>query len=316
MQERIADLEARLAAVEERLSALEGGKASEQGDDKPALEPTLDDGLVASASTHIGRVLLIFGGAYLLRAITDFQFVPTGVGIAMGATYAVYWLFMAWRKGLRDSQRASAAFFGGTSVLLALPLLVEAVTKFELLSGRQGLLALAIFFSLALLVAMLRQLRSLAWLVTAGSVGTAVAVLIASHEALLVSLFLVFLGLASLAVVYRTRWMGLQWLGGLGAVAGVAALIGFSVSEQWSVEPRVAAIVACGMFLAYLSGFGYRSHVRGDNVGFFEAVQSEDGFMGPIGRAQHILLFVFACLKSLPSLGPGGMYSSLVSFRF
>ena len=142
-------------------------------------------------------MLLIFGGAYLLRAITDFQFVPTGIGIAMGATYAVYWLFMAWRKGLVDSERAGAAFFGGTSVLLALPLLVEAVTKFELLSGQQGLVALTVYFSLALWVAVLRQLRSLAWLVTIGGIGTAFAILIASHEAPLVAIVLVFLGLAS-----------------------------------------------------------------------------------------------------------------------
>ena len=274
MPDRIADLEARLAAVEKRLSGLEVGQAPEAEFDKAAAEPTLDDGFVASASTHIGRVLLIFGGAYLLRAITDFQFVPTGIGIAMGATYAVYWLFMAWRRGQRKTERASAAFFGGTSVLLALPLLVEAVTRFELLSGRQGLVALTIYFSLALLVAMLRQLRSLAWLVTAGSVATAVAILIASHEALLVSVFLVFVGLASLAVVYRTRWMGLQWLGGLAAIAGVAALIGFSVSEQWSVEPRLAALVAGGMFLAYLFSFAYRSHIRADDIGLFEAIQA------------------------------------------
>ena len=115
---------------------------------------------------------------------------------------------------------------------------------------------------------------SLEWLVTIGGIGTAFAILIASHEAPLVAIVLVFLGLASLAVVYRTAWMGLQWLGGLGAIAGVAALIGFSVSQQWPVEPRIAAIVAAGMFLAYLCGFAYRSHMRGENIGPFEAVQA------------------------------------------
>ena len=129
-QDRIAALESRLAAIESRLDALEGVAPPYQEGQSQASAPTLDDGLLSSASTHIGHVLLIFGGAYLLRAITDCDFVPAGIGLAMGAAYAVFWLFSAARKGRLDSARTAAAFYGGTSVLLALPLLVESVTKF------------------------------------------------------------------------------------------------------------------------------------------------------------------------------------------
>ena len=90
MQDRIAELESRLVVVEQRLNALEGAVSLEPETDRLAAAPTLGDGFVANASTHIGRVLLIFGGAYLLRAITDFQFVPTVIGISMGAVYAVF----------------------------------------------------------------------------------------------------------------------------------------------------------------------------------------------------------------------------------
>jgi len=273
MEDRVAELESRLAAVEQRLTALEGESSTAPGTEKAAPEPNLGEGFVSSASTHIGRVLLIFGGAYLLRAITDFQFVPTAVGISMGAAYALFWLFMAWRKGRVESQRASAAFFGGTSVLLALPLLVEAVTRFELLSGPQGIVALTVFCVLALLVAVAHELRSLGWLVTGGGIATAFAILSASHSAIAVSLFLLLLGLGSLWAVYTRQWMGPQWLGALGANASVLVLAALSGSEQWSVEALTPYLLGATLLTIYLLSFAIHSHVRSKSVGIFEAVQ-------------------------------------------
>jgi hypothetical protein len=273
MPDRIAELESRLQKVEERLAVLEGATGV-SAYDGTAPEPGLDEGFIASASSHIGRVLLIFGGAYLLRAITDFRFVPTAVGLAMGATYALYWLFMAWRRGGTQNLRANAAFFGATSIFLALPLLVEATTKFQLLSGGQGLLSLTVYSALVMAVAVSRSLRSLGWLVTAGAIITAFALLIVSHVALPVSLYLLVLGLVSLWVVYEKAWRGLQWLGAAGADAGAIALIGFSVSEQWPVEPQTALRLAAASLVTWLASFAIRSHVRGRTIGVFEIVQS------------------------------------------
>jgi len=274
MPDRVAELESRLVAVEQRLSVLEGAASTESATRALAPEPSLGDGFVSNASTHIGRVLLIFGGAYLLRAITDFQFVPTAVGIFMGATYAFFWLFMAYRKGSVESQLASAALFGGTSVLLALPLLVEAVTRFELLSGLQGIIALSVFCALALLVAVARNLRSLAWLATGGGIGTAFALLNASHSAVAASLFLTMLGLGSLWAVYIRRWMGPQWLGAIGANAGVLVLAVVSKSEQWSLEAQTPFLMGAMMLLAYLASFAIRSHLRNQSVAIFEPAQA------------------------------------------
>lgn len=274
MEDRVAELESRLARVERRLAALEGASADEAVYDRAAAEPTLGEGFVSNASTQIGRVLLIFGGAYLLRAITDFQFVNTGFGVFMGATYALFWLFMAYRKGHVDSQRASAAFYGATSVLLALPLLVEASTRFELLSGQQGVIALAVFVALALAVAVLRNLRSLAWLVVVGGIGTAAALLASTHVAVPVAAFLLALGLGSLWAAYQREWMGLKWLGAFGANVGVLVLLVFSRSDQWDLQPVIAALFATMLLLAYLFSFAFRTRVRGHEVGIFEPVQA------------------------------------------
>lgn len=274
MQDRVDELESRLSVVEQRLSALENASPAETTVNRSAPEPSLDDGFVADASTQIGRVLLIFGGAYLLRAITDYEFVSTGFGILMGASYALLWLFMAYRKGNVENQRARAVFYGGTSIVLALPLLVEAVSRFELLSGRQGIIALAVFCLLALFVAAIQNLRTIGWLATGGGIATAFAVMIVSHSAVSAATFLLLLGIGSLWIVYRRRWIGLQWLGAFGANAGVMALVVFSGNDQWSVEPRIAALLGNALLLTYLLSFAFRSHVRAQDVGIFETVQA------------------------------------------
>ena len=221
IESQLADVEKRLAAVEQRLRAVEGSAPAQPApaDDTEAT-PSLGEGFLSSITTHIGRVLLIFGGAYLLRAITDFEFVPVALGLFLGACYAVFWLAMAARKGAIDERRADAAFYGGTSTLLAMPLLVEASTRFGLLTGTQALLALLIYLAAALFVSDRRNLRSLGWLTVGGGIVTAFALVIAKQVILEATVLLLLLGLASYWVVQRREWLGLQWLGAAGAGAG------------------------------------------------------------------------------------------------
>jgi uncharacterized membrane protein len=78
MTSSLADLESRLAAVEQRLARLEGERAEDPVYDREAAAPRLGDEFAANASTHIGRVLLIFGGAYLLLGFPDVAAVARG----------------------------------------------------------------------------------------------------------------------------------------------------------------------------------------------------------------------------------------------
>ena len=274
MTARIADLENRLAAVEQRLAKLEGEKAEGSVHEREAAAPRLGDEFAATASKHVGRVLLIFGGAYLLRAITDFQFVPTALGVFMGATYAVFWLFVAYRRGGIESQRTGAAFFGGTSVFLTLPLLHEATTKFGLLSDIEGIAALFVYCALAMTVAVVREVKSLAWLITAGGIATAGASLVTLHSAVPVAAFLLALGLGSLWAEYWRQWLGLRWLGALGANLGVLAMVVLSQSDRWEIEPGLPFMFAVVLLAIYLSSFTYQSHIRGQLLSLFETVQA------------------------------------------
>jgi len=273
MEDRLAVLESRLAEIEQRLSALEG--ASEHGAEGQVLppEPGLDSSFFSRTATHLGRVLLIFGGAYFLRAVTDYQFVHTGLGIAMGASYALLWLFIAYRAGRVESQRSSAAFYSVASTILALPLLVEAATRFELISGSQGAMALTVFCTLALGVAVTRNLRSLAWLIVVGGVGTAFYLVSATYTAVPVVIFLVLLAIGSLWAVYRREWKGPQWIGALGADTGIVALVLITTSDKWTVDPLNAFVLGAALLVSYLVSFAIRTHILGKHIGIFEVVQ-------------------------------------------
>jgi len=274
MSDRLAELERRLASVERRLSVLEGQTPGAPLPDDSEDVPTLGEGFVSNASTLIGRVLLIFGGAYLLRAITDYQVVPTAIGIFLGAIYALFWLYRAFRIGSDEAHHATALFYGGASVLLSLPLLTEATGRFQLLSGAQSVAALSVFCALYLFVAMARDLRILPWLVVLGGIVTGYAILHISKSAIWVSAFLIVLGLGSLWACYLREWKGLQWFGGLGAATGVLALLLLTGSEQWSLDALPVFYLAAALLISYLASFALRTHMQGHDIGFFESVQS------------------------------------------
>ncbi len=274
MTSSIADLETRLAAVEERLAVLERGAPL-----APVHEAQEDigiqgDGLAAAAAAQVGRILLIFGGAFFLRAITESGFVPTPVGLLLGALYAVSWLLVSYRMAADATRRTGAAFLAGTSVFLILPLLHEAATKFGVLSGTQSIIAIAVYCALALAVAAIRDMKALAWLATTGSIVAAASSLVASQTVFAVCAFLLLLGLATLWISRWRDWMGLPWLGAVGANAGVLVLAGLSLSDRWDIAPLVPVSYAIALLGGYLLSFTYHTHVRATLIGVFEGVQT------------------------------------------
>jgi len=307
MDDRISELESRLAAVEQRLNRLEGRDSAPTITDEFQSEPTIGGGFLSSASTLIGRVLLIFGGAFLLRAITDTEVLPTALGISIGAAYALFWLFMAHRKGGDDDQRASALFYGGASILLLLPLLVEAAGRFELLTGTQSIIALTLVCVVTLWVAALRDLRILAWLITAGGVLTAFVLLKTTRSTVPVSAFLILLGVASLWACYQRHWTGPRWLGAVGAGAGVLTLVLLSSSEQWTVTPLSAFVLGSTLLLAYLASFTVHTHIRGKPVGAFEPAQSL------LAVAVTVVAAAFAARAVQLSVAPIGLLTLLLA---
>lgn len=220
MSDRVARLEAQVEelarAVEglaRRMAAVEGGR-SEAVEHLP--EPDrVESGAAPVAAVPIpaateerwgpvallGRTLMVLGGAYLFRALTEGGTVPPALGVALGLAYALLWLAFADRAAVRG-RHLSASFHGAAFALIGAPLAWEAAARFQVLSAVQG----------AVLLTALAADATLAFMALGELLGERVAgrhAEVAALAALLAALFVLHVGSAAVRAArpgWRPRW--------------------------------------------------------------------------------------------------------------
>ncbi len=284
MEDRLSALERHVQALEERLARLEGSPAS--GSPAPGAsrrrapepEETADEALVSGSDfvtflTHSGRSLIVLGGAYLVRALTEAGTLPARAGVAAGLAYAVLWLFAAGRAA-RRGRRGDATFHGLTATAIAFPLLFEATLRFHYLSPPAAAAVLALLAGLSLGIAWRSDHRVLAWVLTLASLLTGLALLAATGVVLPFGAFFIALGLATLWLGYEREWTLMRWLVAL--VADFVA-VGLVLRALTPARPDPPAAVI-GLLLAlaggYLASFAIRTLVRHRDVVPFEFIQT------------------------------------------
>ncbi len=280
LEQSVDDLARTVATLERRLASLEqGGAAAHVPPAGVPLAPVTDAAEEApppvSDVTRLlgltGRTLIVFGGAYLLRALTAAGYLPQEAGVLLAFLYALLWLFLADRAGGK-SAATSANFHGATAVLIGLPLLWETTARFHYLAPPAAGLAVALFVAAALAVAWRRSLHGLAWIVGLVAPATALALLAATHVPAPFGCDLVLLGIGGLGLYYARGWRAVGWwMALMGPLGGL--LVAFGALAQRKDQAAALAILLL-LGLAYLAVVGQRTLVRGDEVGAFEAAQS------------------------------------------
>jgi len=272
--DQIAILTRRLAEVEARLAALEGASppaANTLAESPPPSPPRAFD--VLGSLTNLGRSLIILGGAFLLRALTEAGTWPPSVGVSIGLFYALTWLAMS-NRAAAAGHRLLATFDGGTALIIGFPLMVEAVLKFGLFTPTMAALALGVFTACALLSANHSRLPSLAWLASAGGLATGLTLMARTGVMAPEAFYFTSLGVGTLWLGYLREWRGLRWP--TGAVACFAV---FGVTLRAVAQPPVdSAVLAWAsqgfLLMAYLGSIAVRTLVRGRQVIVFEFVQT------------------------------------------
>jgi hypothetical protein len=307
MEDRLARVEAtlkRLARsiedVSRRLAALEAETRGEAATQRPAAPPAAAVAALpvvpATAATVLpllGRLFLVLGGAWLLRALTDAGTLPLAGGVTAGLVYAGVWLALADRAGTAG-RRWSAEVHGVTAAIIAFPLVWEAATRFKVLSPAAAAAVLAVVAGGALAVAGRRSLVALAWAATTATLVTAFA-LVASTQAIAVfAALLVALGVATVWLAYARRWFGLSWTAALVAdlvVAEAVALVtrtGGPPEAYRGLSTAAVEAVALALLVAYLATFAVRTLVRRRDASVFEAVQTVAALLVGFGGAAEV----------------------------
>jgi len=295
--ERIAGLEARVQTLEKPFV---GARTDEPGElHPPARIVATPNVWMVGLPALVGRTIMVLGGAFFLRALTDTGALPAGTGVAVGIAYALAWVAMGDRAA-RAGRAPDATAHGLATTLIAFPLVWETTTRFGLLSPTLAAFTLTAVAGIVLFVAWLRRLGLLAWIVTLASTMTGVALLFATKSLPLFSVALCVLAVASLAASFHRKWYGLRWPGAIALdllVILAMYLIG-KTNYEW-LRPLELAAVQLLMAVAYLGIIGVRTIVLGHPTREFGIVQSSIvlaiGFEGArrVLGPEHVLAGTF-----------------------
>jgi hypothetical protein len=161
------------------------------------------------------------------------------------------WLFLGDRAGHRG-RLPNAVFHALAAALIAFPLIVEATTRFKVLTGSGGAVVLTVASALLLLVAWRQRLRAVAWLTVIGALPTSAAILVQTGVVAPFALYLVALGLATLWLGYSIEGWGGRWLAALAADMAVAGVTMRAFAPEHLDTPQVAMLLQLLLLVGYL----------------------------------------------------------------
>jgi hypothetical protein len=216
-----------------RVSALEQREA----------QPTLATPAVAVPDLHvssdavpaIGRALLAIAGAYLLRALTELNVVPSKVGVAAGILYAGFWLWHATRAKTNLATTVNAL----SAVFIFAPLLWEATVRLNAISTWTAAAVIALFS-----LAAISSPRVAMWSCSTGA-AIAIALLMGTRDLLPFTIAVLALAAGADFAAIPARWFS-------ALCADVAILILTVMMARPGGLPEGYAPVSSGAALAML----------------------------------------------------------------
>ena len=273
LADRVATLEQRLAFIEERqsaghLTAAESVTTTEGSSLPPIVD--LERMRLQQLLALSGRTLVVLGGAYLLRALTESQWLSAPAGVSLGILYSAPWLMLAPRAAARGNQ-LDAFVHALTAALIGYPLVWEATLRFTVLSPSEGAALLGVLTAAAFLLAWLRALEGLAWVVTLGTLISAAGLAIGTGNWTAYTVLAIAVGIATLWLGYTRDWTGVRW-----PAAAIANLMLLILTGRAAADGRVseALLVQMLMLAGYLGSFAVRTLLIGRPVIPFEVAQS------------------------------------------
>ncbi len=297
LSERVLELERRVAALEGKSQAAGSGmravpSAAPTGQPGAAVptsavptSPVGWSGLSALSSGGtfpiIGRAVLGFAGAFLLRAITESSSFPKLPVLVGAILYACFW--MVWAIRSYTSNRFASITYALTSAGILCPLVWESTVRFQVLSATAGAVVLVGFLVLTLALADRHELQLTPWITTLSVVVTAMTLIIATHELVPLTCALLAVALATETNACVGHVMTFRAIPAIVADFSVWLMVyvlaGESVPEGYRPASVGTMILICAMLPAvYGASVGLRGFLRRQPVTVFEVAQAAIAF--------------------------------------
>jgi len=295
LKESVKSLEGRVVALESGAVAPTVSLSSEIDDEYQAETPVEEFSFARPSATRVfsllGRAILFLGGAFLLRALTEGGTLPPMVGFGVGLAYALILIFLSYRAASQGDEGGATAI-GITAAMMAFPFLFETITGLHVISPMAGGLVLVVISAAALGSAWLRNMRVLTWVYSMATMGTILAMGIASGASEFYAGLLLALGAVTMLMAYAKKWHLKRWVVALAADLVIYRLTVLATnpptvgSGKQDLSLPVVQALALGLVVLYLGMFTYRALVQGRGVKVFDVVQSAlvllIGFLGAI----------------------------------
>ena len=286
LQSRIEQLETTIRGLESRVASLEQDRGAETSAEAAESESEARHELAdptrkmarQAALPLVGQTLLILGGAFLLRWLTETGVLPPAGGTAVGLAYAGVWIALAGWAASRGN-RVSPGFRGLASALIGFPLVWEATVKFGFLPALLAAGVLTVMIGCCLFVAWKWSIRSLAWTLVLAAVPTTIGLAFATKLFVPYLGLLLLVGLASVWLGYLRGWTALGWITALVINSVLVLVTLFRMSDP--VPPIVdtlrsgsLVLLLLGLIAVYFGSFVTRTLVRGRDATVLEIGQS------------------------------------------
>ncbi|MBI3784485.1 MAG: hypothetical protein HY270_13910 [Deltaproteobacteria bacterium] len=278
LEERLHALERRLETLERLLAAgVPGLSAAHSATEIDTRDSLIGTSSLVSIAGQVGRTLMVLGGAFLIRFMTESTLLPQMAGTLAGIAYALVWVAFADRAARRNAYE-SATFHGVSAAAIGFPLLWETTLTFKYLTPLQSAAAVTVFTALPLAVAWRREMRSFAVVIAAPAAITMLALGFATSTLPPFLGALLVLAQVSLALAYGREWYV------LGAFVAIVADFAIALATTvWLYRPHdgaVASLGAVGLSLAqvalggvYLGTFSLRVFPGKRNLALAEIAQ-------------------------------------------
>jgi len=306
LQAQLAELSREVGEVRTRLDRLEGREAVAEATSPAASRAASEsaaavaaaDAEVAKLPTRtialVGRTLVVLGGAYLFRAISDAGLVPAQAGALVALLYAAWWLVQADRSAGADL-RLSASFHGIAAALVAYPLIWETTTRLQLFGPTAASVALVAFLALGLSVAWRRELWEIAWVIALFNLVTSVALMVGTHDFLPLTVSLLASAAAVELLAVRDQWLNLRWPAALGIDLAGVMIVSASLRPESAPagHPALPTAVVIAVLVAipalYLVSIGARTLLREKQLSIFGMVQAAAALLVGFGGAVRLI---------------------------